>query len=147
VTARTDESDAVLALDGGADDFVLKPLRTVEFLARLRAHLRRREVSGPSEVRVGPVKVEQLSRHAWVGQTPLDLRPKEMELLTMLMARPGEAIRREELIDEVWDVNWNGSTKTLDVHVANVRRKLSDAGDRWDRITTLRGFGYRFEPE
>jgi DNA-binding response OmpR family regulator len=147
VTARTDESDAVLALDGGADDFVLKPVRPVEFLARLRAHMRRREVSEPSVLRIGPVKVEQLSRRAWVGDTPLDLRPKELDLLSVLMARPGEAVRREELLDEVWDLNWTGSTKTLDVHVANVRRKLSDAGDRWDRITTLRGFGYRFESE
>ncbi len=147
VTARTDEADAVQALDGGADDFVLKPFRPVELLARLRAHLRRVEVTGVAEVRVGPVRVDQRSRRAWVAGEELVLRPKEHELLAMLMSSAGEAVRREQLMDEVWDENWSGSTKTLDVHVANVRRKLAEAGDRWDRITTLRGFGYRFERE
>lgn len=145
VTARTDESDAVRALDGGADDFVLKPFRPVELLARLRAHLRRRDVLGEPELRVGPIRLEQRSRRAWVGDTEIPLRPKELELLAVLMATPGEAVRREQLMDQVWDENWTGSTKTLDVHVANVRRKLADAGDRWDRIATLRGFGYRLE--
>ncbi|MEO6204345.1 MAG: response regulator transcription factor [Mycobacteriales bacterium] len=147
VTARTDEADAVQALDGGADDFVLKPFRPVELLSRLRAHLRRREVSGTPEIRVGRVRVDQRSRRAWVGEEELFLRPKEHELLTMLMTSPGEAVRREQLMDQVWDENWSGSTKTLDVHIANVRRKLAEAGDRWDRIATLRGFGYRFERE
>ncbi|MEO6205156.1 MAG: response regulator transcription factor [Mycobacteriales bacterium] len=147
VTARTDEADAVQALDGGADDFVLKPFRPVELLARLRAHLRRRDVSGAPEIRVGPVRVDQRSRRAWVDDEEIVLRPKEHELLTMLIASAGEAVRREHLMDEVWDENWSGSTKTLDVHVANLRRKLAEAGDRWDRIATLRGFGYRFERE
>lgn len=145
VTARTDESDAVQALDGGADDFVVKPFRPVELLARLRAHLRRREVSGPTELRSGQLRLEQTSRRAWVGETELGLRPKEFELLACLVSVAGEAVRREQLMDEVWDVNWSGSTKTLDVHVANLRRKLADGGDKWDRITTLRGFGYRLE--
>jgi DNA-binding response OmpR family regulator len=145
VTARTDESDAVRALDGGADDFVLKPFRPVELLARLRAHLRRRDVTGDEEVRGGPVRLDQRSRRAWVADMEITLRPKEHELLTVLVTSAGEAVRREQLMDQVWDENWSGSTKTLDVHVANVRRKLADAGDRWDRITTLRGFGYRFE--
>jgi DNA-binding response OmpR family regulator len=145
VTARTDEADAVRALDGGADDVVLKPFRPVELLARLRAHLRRREVAGPAELRSGPVRVDQRSRRAWVGETELVLRPKELDLLGVLLASAGQALRREQLMDQVWDENWSGPTKTLDVHVANVRRKLADAGDRWDRIATLRGFGYRFE--
>lgn len=145
ITARTDEADAVRALDGGADDFVLKPFRPVELLARLRAHLRRTEGSGEPDLRAGPVRLEQKSRRAWVGDTEIALRPKEHELLAVLMTSAGEAVRREQLMDQVWDANWSGSTKTLDVHVANVRRKLADAGDRWDRITTLRGFGYRFE--
>ncbi|MDT7537375.1 MAG: hypothetical protein QOI82_960 [Actinomycetota bacterium] len=145
VTARTDEADAVVALDGGADDYVVKPFRPVELLARLRAHLRRRDTSGPSELRSGQVRVDQRSRRAWVGDTELALRPKEHELLAALVADAGEAIRREQLMDQVWDEHWSGPTKTLDVHVANLRRKLADAGDRWDRISTLRGFGYRFE--
>lgn len=145
VTARTDEGDAVRALDGGADDFVLKPFRPDELLARLRAHLRRREVVGEPELRAGPVRLDQRSRRAWVADTEVSFRPKEHELLTVLVTSAGEAVRRERLMDQVWDENWSGSTKTLDVHVANIRRKLADAGDRWDRITTLRGFGYRFE--
>lgn len=145
VTARTDEADAVRALDGGADDFVVKPFRPEELLARLRAHLRRRAEAGPPELRAGPVRLDQRSRRAWVGDAEIVLRPKEHELLTLLVAGAGEAVRREQLMDEVWDQHWSGSTKTLDVHVANVRRKLADAGDRWDRIVTLRGYGYRFE--
>lgn len=145
LTAHAQESEAVRALDGGADDFVLKPFRPVELLARLRAHLRRREVIGEPELRAGPVRLDQRTRKAWVGDVEMTLRPKEHELLTLLVTSAGEAVRREHLMDLVWDENWTGSTKTLDVHVANVRRKLADAGDRWDRITTLRGFGYRFE--
>jgi DNA-binding response OmpR family regulator len=145
VTARAEEADAVLALDGGADDYVVKPFRPVELLARLRAHLRRRDTAGPPELRSGPVRLDQRSRRAWVGDQEIVLRPKEHELLAALVAAAGEAVRREQLMDEVWDENWSGPTKTLDVHVANLRRKLADAGDRWDRIATLRGYGYRFE--
>lgn len=145
VTARTDEADAVRALDGGADDFVSKPYRPVELLARLRAHLRRRGDSGPPELRAGAVRLDQRSRRAWVGGLEIALRPKEHELLAVLVGSAGEAVRREQLMEQVWDEHWSGSTKTLDVHVANVRRKLADAGERWDRIATLRGYGYRFE--
>jgi DNA-binding response OmpR family regulator len=145
VTARTDEADAVIALDGGADDYVAKPFRPVELVARLRAHLRRRESLGSPELRSGAVRLDQRSRRAWVGDTELMLRPKEHELLAALVATAGEAVRREQLMDQVWDEHWSGPTKTLDVHIANLRRKLADAGDRWDRISTLRGFGYRFE--
>ncbi|MCW2544893.1 MAG: DNA-binding response regulator [Frankiales bacterium] len=145
LTARGDEGDVVRALDDGADDYVVKPFRPVELLARLRAHLRRREAGGPSEVRSGRVTLDLRARRAWVGDHELLLRPKEQELLAVLVASAGEAVRREELMDRVWDENWSGPTKTLDVHVANLRRKLADGGDRWDRIATLRGYGYRFE--
>jgi len=145
VTARTEEADAVRALDGGADDFVLKPFRPTELLARLRAHLRRREVTGPDELRSGLLRLDQRARRAWFGDVELALRPKEHELLSVLVVSAGQAVRREQLMDQVWDENWHRSTKTLDVHVANLRRKLADAGDRWDRIVTLRGHGYRFD--
>jgi DNA-binding response OmpR family regulator len=145
VTARTDEADAVRALDGGADDFISKPYRPVELLARLRAHLRRRGEVGQPELRAGAVRLDQRSRRAWVRDAEIVLRPKEHELLAVLVGSAGEAVRREHLMEQVWDEHWSGSTKTLDVHVANVRRKLADAGDRWDRIATLRGYGYRFE--
>lgn len=146
VTARTSEAEAVLALDGGADDVVLKPFRSVELLARLRAHLRRLESSaGRGDLSAGPLRVDVRSRRAWVGDAALEMRPKELEVLVVLLRTPGVAVRREHLMDVVWDENWSGPTKTLDVHVANIRRKLADAGDRWDRIATLRGFGYRLE--
>jgi DNA-binding response OmpR family regulator len=147
VTARTDEADAVQALDGGADDFVVKPYRPVELLARLRAHLRRHEVSGVSELRIGKLRLDRAARRAWVDEVEVLLRPKEFELLAVLVDSAGVAVRREQLMDDVWDLNWSGSTKTLDVHVANLRRKLADAGDRWDRVSTLRGFGYRWETD
>ena len=147
LTARTDEAEAVRALDGGADDFVAKPFRPVELQARLRAHLRRREVGAGPDLVAGPLRLDQRSRRAWVDTQEIALRPKEYELLAVLVASSGEAVRREQLMDQVWDEHWSGSTKTLDVHVANLRRKLADAGDRWDRISTLRGFGYRFDPD
>jgi DNA-binding response OmpR family regulator len=146
VTARTSEADAVLALDGGADDVVLKPFRSVELLARLRAHLRRLEAAADrDELSAGLVRVDLRARRAWVGEVGVELRPKELDVLVVLLGAPGVAVRREHLMDVVWDKNWSGPTKTLDVHVANIRRKLADAGDRWDRIATLRGFGYRLE--
>src|SRR5689334_9304531 len=113
VTARTDEADAVRALDGGADDLVLKPYRPVELLARLRAHLRRRGDAGPDELRAGPIRLDQRSRRAWVGDAEIALRPKEHELLAVVVASAGEAVRREQFMDEVWDEHWSGATKTL----------------------------------
>ncbi|MDX6224908.1 MAG: hypothetical protein QOE64_1284 [Frankiales bacterium] len=145
VTARSDESDAVRALDAGADDFVTKPFRTGELLARLRAHLRRAPAQDSDTLRLGRLTVDSRARRAWLDETELALRPKELELLEVLASAAGTAVRREQLMDQVWDENWSGSTKTLDVHVASLRRKLADAGDRWDRIATLRGFGYRYE--
>jgi len=145
ITARTDEVDAIAALDAGADDYVAKPFRLGELLARLRAHLRRGLPREVDEVRVGHLVLDPKARKAWYRAEELVLRPKEFELLATLAQHAGQAVRREVLIDEVWDENWRGSTKTLDVHVANLRRKLADAGDEWTRISTLRGYGYRFE--
>jgi len=145
VTARTEEADAVRALDAGADDYVAKPFRLGELLARVRAHLRRGTGADDDEVHIGGLVLDQRSRRAFFDGSELPLRPKEFELLAMLVSQAGAAVRRESLMDQVWDENWEGSTKTLDVHVANLRRKLADAGDRWDRIATLRGYGYRFE--
>ena len=99
----------------------------------------------PTKRSVGDVTVDASSRRAWVGSRELDLRPKEFDLLAFFTSRPGRALRREEVMGEVWDENWWGSTKTLDIHIAALRRKLGEQSDETSRIATLRGVGYRFE--
>ena len=142
LTARTEESEVIVALDAGADDYLTKPFRLSELMARLRAHLRRRAADpGDRVVTVGPMRLDLPARRVHLGDTEVPLRPKEFDLLAALVTRTGEVVTREQLMDEVWDENWFGPTKTLDVHVSSLRRKLGDHG----RITTLRGRGYRYE--
>jgi DNA-binding response OmpR family regulator len=160
LTARDAEIDVVVGLEAGADDYLVKPFRLSELLARLRAHLRRQAVGstvaadggaaagGPGRtLTVGRVAMDLTARQCWIGGEPVTLRPKEFELLTLLLERAGEAVSREELMTTVWDTHWFGSTKTLDMHVAMLRRRLADGGEDPGRIATLRGFGYRFEAD
>jgi DNA-binding response OmpR family regulator len=142
LTARSEEGDAVAGLDAGGDDYVTKPFRLGELLARVRAQLRR---VAPPELRSGDLRVDPAARRAWSGDTELELAPKEFDLLALLVRRSGQVIRREEIMHEVWDQNWFGSTKTLDMHMSWLRRKLEDAGERPGRITTVRGVGFRLE--
>ena len=146
LTARDDELDVVVGLDAGADDYVTKPFRLTELLARLRAHLRRHATAAvePPLV-VGNLQVDAAARRATVGGRELALRPREFDLLLALAGRAGEVVTREDLMDQVWDENWFGPTKTLDVHVSLLRRKLADLGEDRNRITTVRGRGYRYE--
>jgi len=150
LTARSAEMDVVVGLEAGADDYLVKPARLAEFHARIRAHLRRGG-AGPSAPRVCAVGdlVVDVSRHtvALAGRE-LHLRPKEFDLLARLAAEPDVAHSREQLMADVWDENWFGSTKTLDVHVAALRRKIQEGGGsepRTPRIVTVRGHGYRLE--
>ena len=146
LTAREDEIDVVVGLDAGADDYVTKPFRLAELLARLRAHLRRAPLSaGGDQVTVGDLCVDPGARRAWLGEDEIDLRPREFDLLALLMSEAGQALTRERIMSEVWDEHWYGSTKTLDMHISAIRRKLGDSAGRGVVITTLRGVGYRLE--
>ncbi len=146
LTARQEEIDVVVGLDAGAVDYVTKPFRLAELLARVRAQLRRPSVNhGAPPLAVGDLLVDRLARRVWLDDEPVELRAKEFDLLAVLVAQAGSVVTREQLMSEVWDEHWFGSTKTLDVHIAALRRKLDSGPDGLSRITTLRGVGYRFE--
>ena len=145
VTARADEVDRVLLLELGADDYVVKPFGFRELAARIRAVQRRVDgMATRQEGRqeLGRLIIDRGSRRVWLAGHEIDLTPKEFDLLGYLAEAPSQVCRREDIIARVWDEHWWGSTKTLDVHVASLRRKLGDCG--W--ITTLRGVGYRLDP-
>jgi DNA-binding response OmpR family regulator len=151
LTARTDEMDVVVGLEAGADDYLTKPIRLAELHARIRAHLRRNAAATGEEqaTPIGDLLVDPDARRVTVAGREVAMRAKEFDLLARLAAEPDRAISREILMADVWDENWFGSTKTLDVHVAAVRRKLADAADGTGAllptIVTLRGHGYRME--
>jgi DNA-binding response OmpR family regulator len=142
LTARGTELERVVGLELGADDYVVKPFSGAEVIARMRAVLRRVKPSAPpvTDLAVGPQRVELGSRRVFRSGEELALSRKEFDLLVELMSHAGEVVTREDLISRVWDENWFGSTKTLDVHIGWVRGKLGDA--RW--IHTVRGVGFRF---
>jgi two-component system response regulator RegX3 len=147
VTARDDELDRVVGLEVGADDYVVKPFGMRELIARIRAVTRRsaRVASGDDAhvlMHVGELTVDPRTRRVTVSGREIELTPKEFDLLAVLAAEPGTVLRRERLLEQVWDENWFGSTKTLDVHVASLRKKLGHPG--W--IETVRGVGFRAVP-
>jgi DNA-binding response OmpR family regulator len=146
LSARDQELDVVAGLDAGADDYLIKPFRLSELLARVRAHLRRADLVDTDDetepLRAGPISVDRAARRAWKEGDELELRPKEFDLLALLVAEAGRAVTRERIMREVWDTEWLGSTKTLDTHVLALRNKLGAKA-----ITTLRGVGYRLESD
>ena len=147
LTARGEEMDKIVGLELGADDYVSKPFSAAELLARIRAVLRRTASpapSGTSTMEVGDVTMNLDTREAARAGQVLALTLKEFELLRMLMEEAGKVVRRTDLMDEVWDPNWYGSMKTLDVHVSSLRKKLGDDPNEPRYIRTVRGVGFRF---
>ena len=147
LTARGDEFDRVLLLELGADDYVVKPFGFRELVARIRA-VRRRTAGSDTGRRgsatattIGSLVIDHRTRRVSLDGNEINLTPKEFDLLARLAEDPGAAVRREQIIEEVWDEHWWGPTKTLDVHIASLRKKLGDR--RW--ISTARGIGYRLE--
>lgn len=140
LTARAEEIDVIAGLDSGAGDYVTKPFRTGELLARIRARVR--APAEPIVLTGGPLRVEPAARRTWLDDNELGLTPKEFDLLALLLREQGRVLTRERIMAEVWDEHWVGPTKTLDVHIAWLRQKL---GDHASLIATVRGVGFRFE--
>jgi DNA-binding response OmpR family regulator len=147
LTARGEEADRVVGLELGADDYVVKPFSAREVVARIRAVLRRVDAPEPDDdgpVEIGELHLDPARREATHRGEALELSRKEFDLLELLMRNAGSVVSRERLISEVWDTNWFGSTKTLDVHVSGIRRKLGDDSSQPRYLHTVRGIGFRF---
>jgi two-component system response regulator RegX3 len=153
VTARNAEIDAVVGLEVGADDYVTKPFRLRELVARVRASLRRGRGDDPASedrtdvIEVGAVRLDAARHEVAVRGEGVSLPLKEFELLELLLANAGRVLTRDVLIDRVWGPNYYGDTKTLDVHVKRLRGKIEDDPAHPTRIVTVRGVGYRYERE
>ncbi len=149
LTARGSELDRVVGLEMGADDYVVKPFSGAEVVSRIRAVLRRTRAAGDGgrfepAFSVGDLEIDVAARTAAVAGEPIELTRKEFDLLAELARNAGRVVTREDLMSRVWDVNWFGSTKTLDVHIGALRRKLGDDPAAPRHIETVRGVGFRF---
>jgi two-component system response regulator RegX3 len=146
LTARGTETDRVVGLELGADDYVVKPFSAAEVAARIRAVLRRAapdRATQPERATVGELTIDQATRSATLAGDELGLTRKEFDLLARLAREPGMVVSREDLMSDVWDENWFGSTKTLDVHIGFLRRKLGDDAAAPRYLRTVRGVGFR----
>ena len=154
VTAKSSEIDTVVGLEVGADDYVTKPYRIRELVARIRVQLRRSagdgdvtgelQRAGDGEIRVGPVALDPDAHRVTVGGREIALPLKEFEVLHLLLANAGRVLTRETLIDRVWGSDYVGDTKTLDVHIKRLRSKIEDDPAAPERIVTIRGLGYKY---
>jgi two-component system response regulator RegX3 len=150
VSAKSEEVDTVLMLEMGADDYVTKPYRLRELVARIRAVLRRRETNETEmvtddEIQLGPIRMDIDARRCYVNGKEIKLRKKEFALLRLLLENPGRVLTREVLIDRIWGSDYVGDTKTLDVHIKRLRTLIEDDPKNPEHITTVRGVGYRYE--
>jgi len=153
VTAKTEEVDAVVALELGADDYVTKPYQFRELVARVRAILRRAEARNqdkaienvPSRLKAGDLVIDQDRHEVLLNDQLIALPLKEYELLLQLVANAGRALSRDDLIDAVWGTDYVGDTKTLDVHIRRIRSRIEDDPQRPLRVITIRGVGYRYD--
>ena len=149
LTARSDEVDRIVGLEVGADDYITKPFSMGELVARLRALLRRaggpRTQEAQELVLSGPLTVDLARREAAIDGKSLALKPKEFDLLVFLMRNRGHTLTRDQLLQRVWKYQDAGSSRTVDVHIGRLRKKIERLPDQPFRIITMRGFGYRFE--
>jgi DNA-binding response OmpR family regulator len=140
VTARDADIDIVVGLDAGANDYVTKPFSMSVLLARVRAQLRTTDVVGPDDpITLGDLRIDPAGYVASIAGTPMDLRPREFQLLLYLVREAGRVVTRDRLLADIWDLHWESSTKTVDMHIVAVRRKLGTSIE----IVTVRGVGYR----
>jgi two-component system, OmpR family, response regulator RegX3 len=145
LTARGEEVDRIVGLELGADDYVVKPFSGGELMARIHAVLRRgRPTARRGQIEVADIVMDPGARTVTRNGRPIDLSAKEFDLLHLLMANAGQVCTRERIMDEVWDPHWFGPTKTLDVHISWLRKKLEDDAAEPRYITTVRGVGFRF---
>ncbi|MGH2717425.1 MAG: winged helix-turn-helix domain-containing protein [Actinomycetota bacterium] len=151
LTAKDSESDKVVGLEIGADDYVTKPFSMRELVTRVRAHLRRAGMSpakpdGERNLLAGPIEMDTQRHEVFVRREPIDLPPKEFALLEAFMLRPGKLVTRQVLLSEVWGVEYFGDTRTLDVHIKRLRAKLEKDPSRPEHLITVRGLGYKLQP-
>ncbi len=146
-TARDDETEIVRVLDAGADDYVVKPFTAAQLDARVRAVLRRGATAGEdTTVVVGGLRVDPRSRQVTLDGAPVELTPREFDLLHHLATRPGQVVTKRELLADVWQVPYGGADKTVDVHLSWLRRKLGESAQDPRYLHTVRGVGVRLEP-